>query len=69
VRTLALSDEVAEFLWREVLAHAQPRLFLPGQVAPAGRVVEHRLGSTQVVNVFDHQLLDLGCTAISSDRT
>jgi len=45
--------------FRYLVSALQPRLFLHGHVAPAGGSIEHRVGLTRVVNVFDHQVLDL----------
>jgi len=41
----------------------QPRLFLHGHVAPTQGAIEHRVGVTRVVNVFDHRVLDVDCPA------
>jgi 3',5'-cyclic AMP phosphodiesterase CpdA len=42
----------------------QPRLFLHGHVDRSAGRSEHRLGVTRVINVFDHQLLELDCGAV-----
>jgi hypothetical protein len=42
----------------------EPRLFLHGHVDGAARRTERHVGPTRVVNVFDHQLLELGGAAV-----
>jgi Calcineurin-like phosphoesterase len=55
--------------FRYLISALQPRLFLHGHVAPAGSAIEHRVGTTRVINVFDHQVLDLDCpTAPTAGR-
>ncbi len=47
--------------FRDLVSALQPRLFLHGHVIPAGESTEQQIGTTRVVNVFDHQVLDLEC--------
>jgi Icc-related predicted phosphoesterase len=55
--------------FRYLISALQPGLFVHGHVAPAGGSIEHRVGPTRVVNVFDHQVLDLDCpTAPTAGR-
>lgn len=49
------------------LVHAlRPQLLLHGHVNPVGRQREHRLGTTRVVNVFDHRLIQLDPEPLAS---
>jgi hypothetical protein len=50
--------------FHRLVARLQPDFFLYGHVKGAASRTEHRIGATRVVNVFDHQLLELDRGAV-----
>lgn len=51
---------------RDLVAAMRPRLFLYGHVTPAQGRIEHRVGETRAINVFDHQFVDLEGAAVGA---
>jgi Icc-related predicted phosphoesterase len=46
----------------------QPALFLHGHVHPGPEGPEHQVGSTRVVNVFGHRLLEIDEPALAGGQ-
>jgi Icc-related predicted phosphoesterase len=53
-------------VYRRLVSTLAPRLFLHGHFDGAAGRTEHRVGATRVVNVFDHQLLELDLGTVSA---